>query len=128
MEVIDGGRIVTDDQTVLVDFADDRIGVRAPGTLVLRFRARNAGSFVEFGYRFKKRRGPARCNVTVARIASRYGVDYMCRKSLVARKKAKGVFRQYLADHAGWVELSLEVNEAAAANGFEITKPEVLPE
>jgi len=128
VEVVDGRGIVADDQTVLVDVADGRIGVRVPGTLVLRFRAHNAGSFVEFDYRFKKRRGPARCNLTVARIASRYGVDYMCRKSLVARKKAKGLFRQYLADHAGWVELSLEVNEAAAANGFEITKPEVLPE
>ena len=49
-----------------------------------------------------------------------------CRESLVARKKAKGVFRQYLADHAGWFELTLEVNDAAAATGFEITKPEVV--
>lgn len=128
VEVVDGRRIVTDDQTVLVEVADGRIRVLTPGTLVLRFRAHNAGSFMEFDYRFKKRRGPARCNLTVARIASRYGVDYMCRKSLVARKRAKGVFRQYLADHAGWFELALEVNEAAAADGFEITKPEVVPE
>ena len=128
VEVIDGCRIVTDDQTALVEVADGRIGVLAPGTLVLRFRTHNAGSFMEFGYRFKKRRGPARCNLTVARIASRYGVDFMCRKSLVARKKAKGVFRQYLADHAGWIELSLEVNKAAAATGFEISKPKVVTE
>ena len=126
VEVIDGCRILTDDQTALVDVADGRISVLAPGTLVLRFRAHNAGSFVKFGYQFKKRRGPARCNLTVARVASRYGVDFICRKSLAARKKAKGVFRQYLADHTGWVELSLEVNKAAAAVGFEITKPEVL--
>jgi hypothetical protein len=128
VEVIDGCRIVTDDQTVMVEVAEGRIRMLVPGTLVLRFRAHNAGSFMEFDYRFKKRRSPARCDLTVARIASRYGVDYMCRKSLVARKKAKGVFRQYLADHAGWFELSLEVNEAAATNGFEITKPEVVPE
>ena len=126
VEVIDGCRIVADDQRVLVEVADGRIGVLAPGTLVLRFRAHNAGSFLEFGYRFKKRQSPARCNLTVARIASRYGVDYMCRKSLVARRKAKGIFRQYLADHAGWFELTLEVNEAAAAKGFEITEPEVV--
>jgi len=126
VEVADGCRIVTDDQTALVDVVDGRIRVLAPGALVLRFRAPNAGSFMEFGYRFKKRQSPARCNLTVARIASRYGVDLMCRKSLVARKKAKGVFRQYLADHAGWFELTLEVNEAAAARGFEISKPEVV--
>ena len=126
VEVVDGCRIVTDDQTALVEVAEGRIRVLAPGTLVLRFRAHNAGSFMEFDYRFRKRRSPARCNLTVARIASRYGVDYMRRESLVARKKAKGVFRQYLADHAGWFELTLEVNEAAAATGFEITKPEVV--
>lgn len=128
VEVVDGCRIVTDDQKVLVEVVDGRIRVLAPGALVLRFRAHNAGSFMEFGYRFKKRRGPARCNLTLARIASRYGVDFMSRKSLVARKKPTGVVRQYLADHAGWLELSLEVNEAAAANGFEITKPEVVSE
>jgi len=126
VEVVDGCRIVTDDQTALVEVAEGRIRVLAPGTLVLRFRAHNAGSFMEFDYRFRKRRGTARCNLTVARIASRYGVDYMRRESLVARRKAKGVFRQYLADHAGWFELTLEVNEAAAATGFEITKPEVV--
>jgi len=127
VEVVDGCRIVTEDQTALVEVAGGRIRILAPGTLVLRFRAHNAGSFMEFDYRFKKRKSPARCNVTVARIASRYGVDYMSRKSLVARKKAKGVFRRYLADHAGWIELSLEVNGAAAAKGFEITKPEIVP-
>jgi hypothetical protein len=126
VEVVDGCRIVTDDQTALVEVVEGRIRVLAPGALVLRFRAHDAGSFMEFDYRFRKRRSAARCNLTVARVASRYGVDYMCRESLVARKKAKGVFRQYLADHAGWFELTLEVNEAAAATGFEITKPEVV--
>ena len=90
VEVVDGCRIVADDQTVLVEVVDGRIRVLAPGALVLRFRAHNAGSFMEFDYRFRKRRSPARCNLTVARIASRYGVDYMCRESLVARKKGKG--------------------------------------
>ncbi len=126
VEVVDGCRIVADDQAVLVEVVDGRVRVLAPGVLVLRFRAHNAGSFMEFDYRFGKRRSPARVNLTVARIASRYGVDYMCRESLVARNKAKGVFRKYLADHAGWFELTLEVNEAAGAGGFEITRPEVV--
>jgi len=126
VDVVDGCLIVADDGTALVEVVEGRIRVLAPGTIVLRFRAHNAGSFMEFDYRFRKRRSQARCNLTVARVASRYGVDYMCRESLVARKKAKGVFRQYLADHAGWFELTLEVNDAAAVTGFEITKPEVV--
>jgi len=125
VEVTDGCRIVAEDGTVLVKTSDNRIEVLVPGHLVLRTRAHNAGSFVEFGYRFGKRRSPARCDLTVARVASRYGVDYLCRESLVARKKPKGVFRHYLADHAGWVELSLEVDPEAAAIGFEVTIPEI---
>jgi hypothetical protein len=127
VDVVDGSRIVAADGAVLVETVGDRIRVLAPGNLVLRFRAHNAGSFMEFGYRFGKRRSPARCNLTVARVASRYGLDYMCRKSLVARKKARGVVRQYLADHAGWFEISLEINEDAVAVGFEITRPEIVP-
>ncbi len=127
VDVVDGSRIVAADGAVLVETVGDRIRVLAPGNLVLRFRAHNAGSFMEFGYRFGERRSPARCNLTVARVASRYGLDYMCRKSLVARKKARGVVRQYLADHAGWFEISLEINEDAVAVGFEITRPEIVP-
>ena len=126
VEVADGCNIVAGDGTVLVEVIGDRIRVLAPGNLVLRFRAHNAGSFVKFGYRFGADRRHARCNLTVARVASRYGLDYMCRKSLVARKKARGVFRQYLADHAGWFEISLEINQAAGAGGFEIAKPEIV--
>lgn len=125
-EVIDGCRIDSDGGIPLVEVSDGRISVLAPGNLVLRFRAHNAGSFVEFDYRFGRRRGTARCNLTVARVASRYGLDYMRRKSLVARRKPEGLFRQYLADHAGWFEMSFEVNEAAAAGGFEFTRPEVI--
>ena len=126
VEVLDGSRIVAEDGTVLVEVSDDRIEVQVPGNLVFRTRAHNAGSSVEFSYRFGKRRSAARCDLIVARVASRYGVDYMCRRSLVARKKPKGVFRYYLADHAGWVELSLEVNAEAADVGFEVTKPEIV--
>ena len=126
--VVEGARIVSGDGTVLVRASDDRVEVLVPGSLVFRTRAHNAGSFVEFGYRFGKRRSPARCDLTVARVASRYGVDRMCRRSLVARKKPKGVFRHYLADHAGWIELSLDVNAEAAEVGFELTKPEIVRE
>jgi hypothetical protein len=126
VEVVDGCTIVAEDGKVLVEVVGDRIRVSAPGNLVLRFRAHNAGLFVEFGYRFGPGRRHARCNLTVARVASRYGLDYMCRRSLVARKKAKGVVHQYLADHAGWFEISLEINEAAAAGGFEISRPEIV--
>ena len=126
--VVEGARIVSGDGTVLVRASDDRVEVLVPGSLVFRTRAHNAGSFVEFGYRFGKRRSPARCDLTVARVASRHGVDRMCRRSLVARKKPKGVFRHYLADHAGWIELSLDVNAEAAEVGFELTKPEIVRE
>lgn len=126
VEAVDGCRIIAGDESALVVVSGNRISVRSPGVLVLRFRAHDAGSSVEFDYRFGERRAPARCRLTVARVASRYGVDYMRRKLLVARKKPEGTFRQYLADHAGWFEVSLEVNEAAAADGFEITRPEIV--
>jgi len=126
VEVLDGSRTVAADGTVLVDASGESFDILVPGTLTIRFRAPDAGSFVELGYRFGDRRSDATSELSLARVASRYGVDYMCRRSLTAKKKRKGMFRHYLADHAGWFELSLEVNAEAAAVGFVVAKPEIV--
>ncbi len=118
--------IVSEEGTVMVEGMDGGLRVRAPGELILRFRAPDAGSFLEIDYRFGKRRQRARCDLTLARVASRYGVDYMYRRTLVGSRKAKRTFRHNLADHAGWFELSLDVNEAAAEVGFETTLPKLV--
>lgn len=124
--VTDGSRAVAPDGTVLVEVADGRFEVRVPGNLAIRFRAPDAGSWVKLEYRFGKRRAGARCDLVLARVASRHGVDYMCRKTLDAEKKTKGRFRHFLADHAGWFELSFDVNPDAAKVGFEVTAPEIV--
>lgn len=126
MEVVSGSRTLAVDGAVLVDTSDKGFEISAPGTLTIRFRAPDAGSTVELDYRFGRREAPARCEVALARIASRHGVDYMCRRSLVAKKKPQGKFRYYLADHAGWCELTLEVNAAAAEAGFQVGVPELV--
>lgn len=118
--------IVADGGEVMVEGTDGGLRVRAPGELILRFRAPDAGSFLEIDYRFGKKTKRARCDLTLARVASRYGVDYMCRRSLVGSRQAKGTFRHNLADHAGWFELSLDVNAAAAGVGFETTLPKLV--
>ena len=41
-------------------------------------------------------------------------------------KKLEGTYRHYLADHAVWFELSLEVNAEAAAVGFVVAKPQIV--
>lgn len=126
VSVTDGSRAVAPDGTVLVEVADGRFEVRVPGNLAIRFRAPDAGSWVKLEYRFGKRRAGARCDLVLARVASRHGVDYMCRKTLDAEKKTKGRFRHFLADHAGWFELSFDVNPDAAKVGFEVTAPEIV--
>ncbi len=124
--VSEGSRTVASDGAVLVEFADGRFHVRVPGTLVIRFRAPDAGAYVRLDYRFGKRRSDARCDFVLARVASRYGVDYMARRTLIAKKKSKGKIRHYLADHAGWFQLSFQVDPAAARVGFEVTVPEIV--
>lgn len=124
--VSEGFRTVAPDGAVLVEFVDGRFHVRVPGTLVIRFRAPDAGAYVRLDYRFGKRRSDARCDLALARVASRHGVDYMARRTLIAKKKAKGKFRHYLADHAGWFELELQVDPVAAKFGFEVTAPEIV--
>lgn len=100
--------------------------VLEPGTLTLRFRSPDAGAFLELGYRFENRRPDADVELLLGRVASRYGVDTMCRRSITAERRKRGVFRHYLADHAGWFELRLEVGPAAAADGFEVESPRVV--
>lgn len=125
VDVADGSRAVADDGAVLVEVAGGRFHVLAPGKLAVRFRAPDAGSWVKLDYRFGKRRSEARCELVLARVASRYGVDRVSRKTLIAKRKAKGRFRHYLADHAGWFELSFEVDPAAAKVGFDVSFPEI---
>jgi len=126
VKIADGSRVTAADGTVLVESENSHIKVSVPGSLVFRFRAPDAGRYVELGYRFGHRRPRARCEVALARVASRYGVDDMCRRSLAAKRRIEGRFRQYLADHAGWFELSVEINPDAAAGGFQITKPMIV--
>ena len=114
------------DGTVMVTEVDGRLRVQVPGELVLRFRAADAGAFLETDYRFGRRAKGARCRLTLARVASRYGVDYMSRRTLSGSKKVRGRFRHNLADHAGWFELGIDVNAAAAAVGFEIGPPDLV--
>jgi hypothetical protein len=114
------------DGSAMVTGVDGRLRVQVPGELTLRFRAADAGAFLEIDYRFGKRAKGARCRLTLARVASRYGVDYMSRRTLSASKKVRGKYRHNLADHAGWFELSIDVNAAAAAVGFEIGPPELV--
>lgn len=121
-----GSRVLAADGAVLVQASEEGFEVFAPGTLTIRFRAPDAGAFVEIDYRFGRRESPARCEVALARIASRHGVDYMCRRSLEAKKSPRGKFRHYLADHAGWFELTLEVNAPAAEVGFQVGAPELV--
>lgn len=124
VDVAEGARAVAADGRVLVEASGGAYEVLVPGTLTIRFRAPDAGAFVELDYRFAERRTGSAIGLSLARVASRYGVDYMCRRTLRAKKKPTGTFRHYLADHAGWFELSLEVNQAAV--GFSVSKPEVI--
>lgn len=125
VDVDAGSPVLSADGSVAVEVSESRLTVRIPGELTIRFRAPNAGSNLLMNYRFGRRRAGARCELKLARMASRFGVDTVWRKSLNGAKKRKGRIRHYLADHAGWFELRIEVNRAAAAVGFEITLPEI---
>ncbi len=124
IDVLEGARAVVADGKVLVEASGGAYEVLVPGTLTIRFRAPNAGAFVRLDYRFPEGRSGATTGLSLARVASRHGVDYMCRRSLRAKKKPTGTFRHYLADHAGWFELSLDVSQAAV--GFSVSKPEII--
>lgn len=126
VDVVDGLGSVAAGGAVMVKAAGEGFEVLVPGTLTIRFRAPDAGSFVELDYRFGDRRPDLHVELSLARVASRYGVDYMNRRLLTVKKKAGGTYRHYLADHAGWFELSLEVDEAAAAAGFEVGRPQIV--
>lgn len=120
-----GSPVLSDDGGVAVEVSESGLKVRAPGELIIRFRASDAGSSLLMKYHFGRRRSGARCELALARMASRWGVDTVWRKSLDGNKRRKGKIRHYLADHAGWFELRIEANRAAAAVGFEITLPEI---
>jgi hypothetical protein len=118
--------ITSDRGVVMVEGLDGGLAVREPGELILRFRAPDAGSYLEMDYRFGRRQRGAECRLILARVASRYGVDYISRRTLKGRRKTEGTFRHNLADHAGWFELSVDVNPPAAEVGFEMTLPRLV--
>ncbi len=126
VEVLDGIGAVAADGAQLVRSSGAGYEVLVPGTLQIRFRAPDAGSFVELDYRFGESRPNLQVELSLARVASRHGVDYMNRREITAKKKAGGTYRHYLADHAGWFELALDVNAEVAAGGFEVDRPEIV--
>jgi hypothetical protein len=126
VEPIPGGRLVGADGSIVVESQGDRLVVRAPGELTIRFRSPDAGAHVELDYRFTGRSKGAGCEIALARVASRYGVDTINRRRVDGGRKAGGRYRHYLADHAGWFELRVRVGAAAAEAGFEVTLPEIV--
>jgi hypothetical protein len=126
VDPVPGGRLVGADGEVLVESRGDRLVVRAPGELVIRFRSPDAGAGVELDYRFSERRMGAGCEIALGRVASRYGVDTINRRRLDGARRPSGRYHHDLADHAGWFELRVTVNREAAAAGFEVTLPEVV--
>jgi len=120
--------VLSPDGAIAVEFSDGGLVVRDAGELIIRFRAHDAGSKLLLKYRFGRRRSGVRCDVTLARMASRWGVDTVWRRSLDGSKRRKGKVRHYLADHAGWFELRMNVSRAAAEVGFETTLPEIYRE
>ncbi len=126
VEVLDGVGAVAADGTEMVSSSGVGYEVLVPGTLTILFRAPDAGSFVELDYRFGESRPDLQVDLSLARVASRHGVDYMNRREIKAKKKSGGTYRHYLADHAGWFELALDVNAEVAAGGFEVGRPEIV--
>ena len=123
-----GAGLVAADGAVMVRASDADLEVLVPGRLTVRFRVPDAGAYVALRYRFGERRPGARCELTLARVASSYGVDTVCRRSLDGGKRERGSFRHYLADHTGWFELAFDVNAEAAELGFSVTRPEIKEE
>ena len=123
IEVADQGPTRAADGTVLVRRTAEGLVVRAPGELRIRFLAPDAGSTLAADYRFGRRRPGSHCSVSLARVASRHGVDTVWRRELDGGRQARGKIRYYLADHAGWFALAFDVNPIAAETGFRITVP-----
>jgi hypothetical protein len=117
--------MLSPDGGVAVEVSDIDLTVWATGELVIRFQAPDAGSNLLLKYRFGGRRSGARCELTLARMASRWGVDTVWHRSLDGSKRSKGRIHHHLADHVGWFELRIRVNRDAAAVGFGITLPEI---
>jgi hypothetical protein len=110
----------------VVEATTDGFTVYQPGELTLRFRSYNAGGHVVLRYDFGSRDPKARCRASLARVPSEYGVDTINRRVLKPRPGPRGRYRQYLADHAGWFELSLTLNREATQTGFWIGRPEIV--
>jgi len=113
------------DGTVVTGKSAHGLVVWAPGELVIRFRPADAGSTLAVDYRFGRRVPGAVATVNLARVASRWGVDHVWRRTLDGGKQKRGKIRHDLADHVGWFELRIAVNGPAADAGFELTLPEI---
>jgi hypothetical protein len=124
--VADGAELRSAAGELMVERAGPRVTVRQAGLLVLRFRVPDAGSTLELGFRFIEPANRGRCEITVGRVASRYGVDVVRRLRLAAVKRPAGTFRHNLADHVGWFEIRFRINRAAARGGFELTLPRLV--
>jgi len=122
--VTPGVPVQTADGRVAAELGDEGLVVRAPGEVVIRFRAPDAGSTMVMRYDFGRRQRGARFDLALARIASRHGVDTVWRRSIKGGRRSGGTIRHYLADHAGWFQLIVTVNRVAAENGFRISLPE----
>ncbi len=124
--VAPGTSAVSPDGRALVRATDDGFAVLAPGVLKIRFRSPNAGADVSLAYDFGQGDGLARCDLTLARVPSRYGVDVITKRTLTSRKKRSGAYHHYLADHVGWFELSLRPDQTAVERGFRVGRPVII--
>ena len=99
LTVSPGVPATTADGRVAVELGDEGLVVRAPGELVIRFRAPDAGSTMVMGYDFGRRQRGARFDLALGRVASRHGVDTVWRRSIKGGRRSKGTIKHYLADH-----------------------------
>jgi hypothetical protein len=117
--------LVAADGQLVAETTLEGFAVYQPGELTLRFRSRNAGGYVVLPYEFGSQNPKANCATSLSRVPSAHGVDTINRRVLHARRGVRGVYRQYLADHSGWFELTLELNREATREGFRIGRPEI---
>lgn len=124
--VAPGTPAVSPDGRILAQATNDGFAVLAPGELKIRFRSPNAGADVSMTYDFGGGDRGACCELALARVPSRYGVDVISRQTLRSRKRRRGEYHHYLADHVGWFELSLRPDRAAIERGFRVGRPVVV--
>ncbi len=123
--VAPGSPALAADEPALAEASGSGFVVSEPGELTFRFRSPHAGSDVVLDYDFGRRRPGARCEVTLARVPSRHGIDVISRRTLSGSAPIRGAYRHSLADHVGWFELSLRLNRDAVEGGFRVGRPRI---